>query len=217
MENYIALLFLIVPGFISRKIYKQTHNIRDNLTQFEKTMYCLLNSSIIIIVMLFILDSFSYISTASKVQDITALFNDIKFILFYGFSVSLVSIFIGLSTYRALRIYNWIINKIRDADDSKIEISTTIFDNCFNRQTLFQKKHNINHLVEIYKNDKLIGRGELISSVEKYKEFQLKPCEESIETIIEAKGSKNLYSVIYIDGQTGLVIKEIDLEMLSNN
>lgn len=212
MDNYIALLFLVVPGFISRKIYRQTHNVRDDLTQFAETMYCLLNSTIIIIIMCVILTLLSYINPESNLYDITELFNNMKFILMYALFVSVVSILMGLSTYKALRLYNMLINRIRNVDDSNIEISSTIFDNCFTKQTELQKKHdNINHVVEIYKDDKLIGRGELIASVEKYKEFQLKPCEEGIEAIIEAKGSKNLYNTIYIDGQTGIVIKEINL------
>ena len=50
MEDYIALLLLVVPGFIARKIYKQTNDVHETTDQFTETLYCLLNSMAIFII-----------------------------------------------------------------------------------------------------------------------------------------------------------------------
>ena len=34
MENQLAILLLIVPGYIARKIYKHTNDVRDDLSTF---------------------------------------------------------------------------------------------------------------------------------------------------------------------------------------
>ena len=50
MEDYIALLLLVVPGFIARKVYKQTNDVHEMTDQFTETLYCLLNSMAIFII-----------------------------------------------------------------------------------------------------------------------------------------------------------------------
>ncbi len=38
MEDYIALLLLVVPGFIARKIYKQTNDVHETTDQFTERL-----------------------------------------------------------------------------------------------------------------------------------------------------------------------------------
>lgn len=87
---------------------------------------------------------------------------------------------------------------------NEIDISHTIFDDIFN--------DGKRHFVEVYKDDKFIGRGELTMKVEKYKELYLEDGEEGYNKLLKARNVTALpYKGIYIDGKTGIVIKDINL------
>ena len=40
MENQLAILLLIVPGYIARKIYKHTNDVRDDLSTWNYFNCC---------------------------------------------------------------------------------------------------------------------------------------------------------------------------------
>ncbi len=198
MENYIALLLLIVPGFVARKIYKQTTDIRDDLSQFEESLYCLLNSTIITAIAASILYFRGY-----RPLTINALYGNIQFIAVYAALVFVLSIVLGFTIKPALCLYNKLINICRGKSSDDIVISKTIFDMAFN--------DGKTHLVEVYKDGKFLGRGVLSANVEKYKELYLEDVEEEYADLLQTVGSNHLpYIGTYIDGKTGLVIKEID-------
>lgn len=200
MENYIALLLLIVPGFISRKIYKQTNNVREDLGQFEETLYCLATSLVIGIISLWIAGAYF----TSDIYTIKGLFGNITFIRNYALTCLLVSIPVGFLIYASLRIYNKVINVARGNNKGQVVLSTTVFDERFN-----DGKH---HIVEVYKDDKFLGRGILNERIEKTKELYLLDIEKVYQKAIEKhKVDKLPYKGVYIDGKTGLVIKEINL------
>lgn len=206
MENYIALLLLVVPGFIARKIYKQTTNIREDLSQFEETLYCLFYSLIIAIISLWICGAWY-----GDIKTIITLYNNLKFITSYAITASVLSILLGLFIKYLLYWYNKAINRLRHNKDGEIAISHTIFDDVFNDGN--------HHFVEVYKDGKLLGRGEIKSSVEKYKEFYLEDGEMGYRKLSFALGISQIpYKGVYIDGKTGIVIKEIltDSEKLKN-
>ena len=51
METYIALLLMIVPGFLSRMIYKNLHTESRATSDFEKTIMSLIFSVFIIVLL----------------------------------------------------------------------------------------------------------------------------------------------------------------------
>ena len=201
MENYIALLLMIVPGFMARKIYKQTSNIREELGQFEETLYCLFYSLFISITVLWISGALY-----GDVATILTLFHGLPFITEYAVAATVVSVIMGISIKYLLAGYNHIINIIRNDKDGKIIISNTIYDNIFN--------NGKTHIVEVYKDGIFLGRGAIVNSVEKYKEFYLEDVEEGYREVTDAMGVSQLpYKGIYIDGRTGIVIKELDITL----
>lgn len=180
MSIYIALLLLVLPGFLSRKIYKQTNDIRETYDQYEETLYCLLNS-LIIFLLIFILAgiiSFKY-NWAMNMFDLKILseyFLDVKFIIKYSVIATVFSYLLGIFTHKILYLHQKIINFVRKKKNlTEIKLSNTIFDEMFN--------DNQKHFVEIYKDDKMIARGEILISNEKHKEFCLEYFEEDIEVL----------------------------------
>ena len=200
MENYIALLLLIVPGFIARKIYKQTNNVREDLSQFEETLYCLATSLVIGIISLWVAGAYF----TNDISTIKGLFGNITFIRNYALTCLLISIPVGFLIYASLRIYNKVINVARGNNKGQVVLSTTVFDERFNDGNY--------HFVEVYKDDKLLGRGMLNDRIEKYKELYLIDSEKAYKELLQSyEVEKFPYKGIYIDGKSGIVIKEINL------
>ena len=198
MGTYIALLLLVVPGFIARKIYKQTNNIREDLGQWEESLYCLFYSLVLAVVAMALTGALQM----NTIPQWEQLFTSMAFCIKYTAVVGVGSVVLGLLTRPLLTGYTWIINKLRRKQDGQIAISTTIFDE------LFHDGHR--HLVEVYKDDKFICRGELVESIERYKEYYIKDCMEEYQELLQALQCSALpYVGTYIDGKTGFVIKEL--------
>ena len=196
MENYIALLLLIVPGFIARKIYKQTTNVREDLSQFEETLYCLFYSLIIAIISLWICGALY-----GDIKTIITLYNNLTFITSYAITAIVLSIVLGASIKYLLIGYNKAVNRLRNDKDGEIAISHTIFDDVFN--------DGKPHWIEVYKDGKLLGQGFLEYSVEKYKELYLSDLTDEYRELLFVSNGKIEYKGVYIDGKTGITIKDI--------
>lgn len=200
MESYIALLLLIVPGFVARKIYKQTNNIREDLGQWEESLYCLFYSLVLAVVAMALTGALQM----NTIPQWEQLFASMAFCIKYAAVVGVGSVILGLLTHPLLTRYIWLINKIRRQQDGYIDISKTIFDECFSDGEL--------HIVEVYKDGKFLARGGLIRYSEKYKEFYLEDVEEEYTDLLYQRGVPRLpYLGTYVDGQTGMSIKVIDL------
>ena len=175
METQFSLLLCVVPGYISRKIYKQINDVSDDLSTFEETLYCLIFSGVISFVTIYIIMSM---------------------ILSIGFAFLINPL---------MKAYTWLVNFYRrKTNKPQVVLNQSVFD------TIFNNKDGV-HYVEIHKDDKLICRGLLKSSVEKYKELSIELCEEGSDNIIASlEWEKPKYKHIYYDCKTGLLIKEYD-------
>jgi hypothetical protein len=208
MENYLAILLLIVPGYIARKIYKHTNDVRDDLSTFEETLYCLMFSGIISIVALTIMVIsihgcyFDY--STLHVSDIQLYANNLGFIGKYVGLVLIVTTILGLSTYWLNIYYTYCVNMVRGTEKAAVVLNQSIFDSYFN-------DGKYQHFVEVYKDGTLLCRGRLNSNVEKYKELGIEPCENGIKDMMVAlKMKQPRYKKIYYDGIRGILIKEFD-------
>lgn len=157
MEAQIAILLLIVPGYIARKIYKHTNDVRDDLSTFEETLYCLMYSGIISLLAIVILigwfvpfDSILELS----IFDLKDIFTKLTFVALYMCVVLVLSILTGIGIYRLNAWYTYIINKIRGKDKTSVVLNKSIFDTYFN-------DGKYQHYVDVYKDDKFIGRGRI--------------------------------------------------------
>lgn len=211
MEAQIAILLLIVPGYIARKIYKHTNDVRDDLSTFEETLYCLMYSGIISLLAIVILigwfvpfDSILELS----IFDLKDIFTKLTFVALYMCVVLVLSILTGIGIYRLNAWYTYIINKIRGKDKTSVVLNKSIFDTYFN-------DGKYQHYVDVYKDDKFIGRGRIKNSVEKYKELGLEPCEAKLEALRKRfdEDEIELYKNIYYDSKSGLLIKEYNVDI----
>ena len=206
MYNSILLLLIIVPGFIARKIYKQTNDIRENLSQLDEILYCLLNS-LVIFTLLFLTDNELVIKLKK--------FNEF-FYLKYFISSLITAAIIGFITDKFRKIYTSCVNKIRSAKNlDNILISKTVFDEVFNpKNFVMEDCTQIAPLVSIYKEDKYITTGILEMRSEQFKEFYIVNADEMISDIVETFKKMPPYKGVYFDGKTGLIIKIYDLSKL---
>ena len=212
MENQLAILLLIVPGYISRKIYKHTNDVRDELSTFEETLYCLMFSGIISIVaatiMLVSIYGFCFNYSSLQSKDLQVYANSLEFIAKYIGWVLIVATILGLSTYRLNEWYTYWINKARGTQKTAVILNQSIFDIYFNDVSY-------HHYIELYKDDKFICRGRLNNCVEKYKELGIEPCEDQLIKLEEKLGGIP-YKHIYYDGRLGIMIKEYDIQIPAN-
>ena len=222
MEDYIALLLLVVPGFIARKVYKQTNDVHETTDQFTETLYCLLNSMAIFIIIFARIGILSFTDVWAKnlfdLKVLSETFETMSFVLEYSLAALIVSIILGLITGWLLDIYTKFINIIRRKKDmSDIAISHMVFDDIFNSpeyEFIDPYGNRIKHLVAIYKEDKLIARGNLEKSAGLGHEIYLTDCEAAFKKIEETFGGFPRFRGTYINGQTGILIKEYDVSVL---
>lgn len=209
METQFSLLLCVVPGYISRKIYKQINDVSDDLSTFEETLYCLIFSGVISFVSLNLL-VILWLGSGCDYSELTyvtlkSYFNNLKFVTIYIIMSMILSIGFAFLINPLMKAYIWLVNFYRrKTNKPQVVLNQSVFD------TIFNNKDGV-HYVEIHKDDKLICRGLLKSSVEKYKELSIELCEEGIDNIIASlEWEKPKYKHIYYDCKTGLLIKEYD-------
>lgn len=103
METYIALLLMIVPGFIAREIYKNLSSEDQKETNLSEIVYSLIFSIFIILlnyIFIKLFGNLKFIGVAKNTNQntltgITNLFQSISFIIFYIVITIVHSIFIG--------------------------------------------------------------------------------------------------------------------------
>lgn len=214
MDNYIAMLLLVMPGFVARKVYKQTNDIREDLSTFEETMYCLFNSALIILGLLVGLE---YMNGTSYIA-VRDLFEDISFIIAYGATAFGAAVILGLLTGCFLRFYNGVINLIRRKRHlAAIGISEDVLDAFLTADGMKTKSADgieLDRLIEISKDGETIARGALKMGNMKHREFYLEDCEAELKGS-EGKVEMPPITKIYVDGRQGLVIREYDLTGLA--
>jgi len=114
MDTYIAILLMIVPGFLSRMIYKNLNTESKATSDFEKTVISLV-FSVFIMVLVFMYFSIIGIVDLADINTIISRFSSSKFIIFYV-ATSLVMSFYStyfcsfLSPY-LLKLLNFVRNK----------------------------------------------------------------------------------------------------------
>ena len=214
MDNYIALLFLVMPGYIARKIYKHTSDVREDLSAFEETMYCLLNSSLIVLVL------FGFIAVAG-IQSYSVLeeyFDNTFFIVGYGITALILACILGLCTEWLRGKYNAAINwRRRKKGMALLSISQDVLDEMLLTDGMAIKLENgstISKFIEVYKDDKMIARGGLKVSNIKHREFILEDCEKGLNYYLDTYKEMPPVKKAYVDGRLGLTIKEYDLSNL---
>lgn len=202
MSTYIALLFMIVPGFISREIYDKMNQERKRNNKFEETIISLIFSAFILVL------NFAILILVSKLHNISSFagwFNSIPFTLYYMIQTLILSVITAILWSKLNYILMGIINKSRNQDGkNKIIIAESIWDLIFDDG----KKH----AVIIEKDGKEYAQGYIkkISHSVNTREVYLigqNEIKEHPEYFNKTKG-------IYIDFEKNIKISEYDLSKL---
>lgn len=151
MENFLAIVLMIMPGFIVRKIEEETKTRKEIKSEAEKTIISLIYSFPVLILNLFVL---IYIVKLNDIDEIINSFKDLEFVLGYAiltiftiFITTLAIIFI--ETKLKMKLINFF-RKERGEPEKTNSISP--WEDFF--------KEGTNEMpVKILKNDKIIAQG----------------------------------------------------------
>lgn len=129
MEQYLALLFFIVPGFITVKTYELLSRKGLKKEAFETTVSSLIFSAATILVSFVLLIKFSGLKV--NPLDISVLFASPRFVAKYAVLTLIISVYIGFMWNEVCPFLIRIINGYR-ASSGKTKCETSsVFESCF--------------------------------------------------------------------------------------
>jgi len=204
METYIALLFMVIPGFVARGIYQRlNHNIREK-TDFETTISALIYSVFVICITFFILFCVN-IFQVSNILTLKEKFEEPLFILTYAILTFFVSVGVAFLWDFICPLTQHFVNWYR-----KKRKRNAVFDCESLWDSIFDdgKQHIVS--VEIDGIDK--GKGTLIglgASDDGKIEFQIRN-QDKIK-FIEDNGITLNLKYTYFDLKNKVIVKEYDL------
>jgi hypothetical protein len=203
-ETYIAILFMVIPGFITRGIYQSlNYNIREK-TDFETTVSALIYSVFVICINFSVLFGVNLFQL-DKISTLKGRFEDPVFVLEYAGLTLIVSIALAflwdIICPEIIYLENWY-RKIRKRNEvlSGESLWTSVFND--------GKEHIVS--VEIDGTDK--GKGTLIgmsSSCDDKIEFQIRKQDEI--KFLEDNGIELTLKATYFDLKNKIVIREYNL------
>jgi hypothetical protein len=151
METYIAILLLIVPGFIARYFFEKLNDNFTNEDKFQVTISALIYSIFIILLNYSIIKVLRVIDTSS-LQDIAKNFSSINFVIFYTLITLPISLYVGYLWNELFPLFMSLINSIRDyKGKNSCGLDPSVCASYFN--------DGKEHLITIKKNGIAIGRG----------------------------------------------------------
>ena len=197
METYIALFLLIMPGYLAKIVNGHLCDNINTSDKFRLTMEALLYDAAIMPVVYSLLHFWT-----ADIENVKLFFSNMGNVMVYGACAIIVSVLVGGIWKWLLLRYQNIINFIRGRDNgNEITIGKSVYDINFNDGQV--------HLVEVYKDEKLMGRGYLSRMYFDNKEILLEDAEKIFHSL-EEFGDK-IYKNVYVDFGNGLTIKEIDM------
>jgi hypothetical protein len=214
MEQYIAILFLIAPGFIAKAISEKFTRKSEKKDTFEITVSSLIFSVFVILITYAFLLIFTDLSMSDS--GIKELFSSPRFIIRYAIISILISIYCGYVWNLLQPIYYMLINHLRRLAGKNIIQSGTVFETTFDdgrdhlvriqqgtdNQIGFIHKFNVEDGIlteitliekdfaqEIQKSQKLEEKGTLICGDKQITEYDIK-------ALIKKKSEKTIYVIL---------------------
>jgi hypothetical protein len=178
METYIALLLLVVPGFIAKYIYGKLDHQIEVEDKFENIINSLIFNVFILLLNYFVLDLFGFLSGA-EIKDVTILFNSVNFILGYTLLTLITAIAVAVIWDKSNPFYMKLINKYRETENRNCILRDTVLASSFN--------DGKSHLISIEKDDKELFRGLILHIDSEKKEMYIEAMPD-IHLITEVKG-----------------------------
>lgn len=151
MEEYIAILLLVAPGFLSKSLYDWINSGVKESSEFQRTIIAIVNSIPILGLNLLVIYRYT---TIENIDQLLKNVKDIKMLLMYIF-LTLVSTIIFTLIWSELhpRLTIKLVNKLRRGKGySEIEEQRAVWDCMFNND-------KENHAISISKNNVEVARG----------------------------------------------------------
>lgn len=200
MESYFALLLLVMPGYLARLINSHLTNEMKETDKFRIVMESMLYNVFILPAIYAILYCYN-----PMVENIQQFFTAPVNIGLYLACMLGVSILLGAAWSKLKPVYTWSINCIRRwRGKNDIAISKLLFDIKFDDGEI--------HFVEVYRDEKLLGRGILSNMYAENGELFLVNAENVIKTSFAQYESSPEYKGIYLDYKNNLIVKELAVQ-----
>jgi hypothetical protein len=205
MEAYIALLLMIVPGFIAETIYRSLNrDIKYDSTLQETVTALMYNMPILAITCLVLIPIYKY----KNVADFKAQFNNIDFVLVYIIITLIISIAMGfLWNMFEPKVSNFINSIRKNENKNEIENSEGVWDIVFNDG----KQHAI--LIEKDGRECTKGFIKKLSQPQNLREMYV----ENADLMNSCKEYFSDVKGVYIDFDKNIKITEYDLTKLYNS
>lgn len=206
MDNYIALLLLVVPGFISRKIYGYLVDLQPTKDNFEETTYSLIFSAFnilgIYIIFYFVSWYEGNVELLTKANIINS-FNNPRIVAIYAVMAFLSSVLIAFIWKMLYPYYIKFINYFRKkSGQNELSMSDSVFYDSFNDGKM--------HWVEICKDGKVLARGVIVRMDKENGEYYLLDAEGNFQQVTDTEGKIRKYKGYYFDAKNNIFIREVD-------
>ena len=197
MENYIALLLFVMPGYLARLTYGHVEDRILEKDKFHIVMESLLYNMAIIPTVYVIL-----LYMGSGIEDPYIFFSTPINIARYAVCAIITAMLAGITWKYLKPQYVKAINYIRKtSNQNAVNLDKSVFDIIFNDGDV--------HWVEIHRDGELLARGILGSMFAARGELHIVDAEDCISAYMDENGKPKHYEGTYIDYKNNLVIKEI--------
>lgn len=178
MENYIALLLLVVPGFIAKHVYGKINSQISTEDKFDNIITALIFSIFIMLLNYLVLNFFGIIESVTFLE-ITTLFGTVNFVLKYTLITLVTAVIVAFVWDNIEPLCMDLINKYRDEKKRNHVSRDTVFSKSFN--------DNQSHLISVEKDDKELFRGLILHINSGTKEMYIQAVEDA-NLITDIKG-----------------------------
>lgn len=128
MENYIALLLLVAPGFMAQRVKEKLNDNRVEKDKFELTIQAMIYS---IFVMLLNYMIITYLYGNMGIVEVQRKLATTDFLVRYTLLTIAASITVGIVWNYIEKIYRWCMNKLRGIEKKNPLYDRTVFDSIF--------------------------------------------------------------------------------------
>ncbi len=197
MENYVALLLFVMPGYLARLVYG---HVEDGV--FEKDKFRIIMESLLYNMAIIPMVYLALICLGINVESPHLFFSLPRNIASYAVCAVVAAIIAGVAWRYLKPFYVKGINRLRRASDQNtIDIDKSVFDLAFNDGQI--------HWVEVYREGEMLARGIMGMMYASRGELYITDEEDCISVYMDKLGNPKRYKGTYIDYKNNMVIKEI--------
>ena len=200
VENYIALLLFVMPGYLARLVYG---HLEDGM--FEKDKFRIIMESLLYNMAIIPTVYFALVCMGFNAESPNLFFSATLNIAVYAACAVMAAIVAGGAWKFLKPFYVKGINRLRRASDQNtIDLDKSVFDIAFNDGQI--------HWVEVHREGEMLARGIMGMMYASRGELYVTDEENCISVYTDEQGNPKRYKGTYIDYKNNLTIKEICTE-----